>query len=72
MARFSLPKFDARKLHLSTRVYYDEYDPRSPTSTGARKSLTNLDYSPLPRVTWPSFIMGVLVSMGGFLSVNFV
>jgi len=67
MGRFSLPKFDARKLHLSTRVYYDEYDPRLPTSKGNRNSLAHLDYSPLPRVTWPSFVMGILVSMGGFL-----
>lgn len=70
MAKFSFPKLDARKLHLSTRVYYDRYDPRSPTSNGARKSLSHLDYSPLTRVTWPSFVMGILVSMGGFLLVN--
>lgn len=25
------------------------------------------DYSPLPRLTWRSFLMGVLVSMGGLM-----
>lgn len=43
------------------------YDPHSGDSTDARKSLSHLDYSPLRRVTWESFWMGMLVSMGGFI-----
>lgn len=67
MTGFSWPKFDAGKLHLSTRIYYDQFDPRGHGQEDSRQSLANLDYSPLPRVTWPSFIMGIMVSMGGFL-----
>ena len=29
--------------------------------------VSKYDFSPLPRITWASFIMGVLVSMGGFM-----
>jgi hypothetical protein len=58
----------AQRFHLSPYVYYDEFDPRTGTDK-ARASLSNLDYSPLKRVTLPSFVMGVLVSMGGFLYV---
>jgi hypothetical protein len=56
----------AQKLHLSPYVYYDEFDPRN-AGEYSRASLSDLDYSPLRRVTLPSFVMGVLVSMGGFL-----
>jgi hypothetical protein len=58
----------AQRFHLSPYVYYDEFDPRNGTDK-ARASLSNLDYSPLKRVTLPSFVMGVLVSMGGFLYI---
>lgn len=50
----------------TTHVRYDAYNPSHDASTEARKSLTDLDYSPLRRVTWASFFMAVLVSMGGF------
>ena len=60
------PKTLAEKLHLSPWVYYDQFDPRYGTDQ-SRASLAGLDYSPLRRITMQSFIMGVLVSMGGFL-----
>lgn len=50
----------------TTHVNYDKFNPTHDASTEARKSLTDLDYSPLRRVTWASFFMAVLVSMGGF------
>ena len=53
----------------STKVHYEKYNPNSEAGTDVRKSLADLDYSPLPRVTWHSFNMGVLISMGGFMSV---
>jgi hypothetical protein len=59
----------AEKLHLSPYVYYDQYDPRYGTDQ-SRASLSELDYSPLRRVTKQSFVMGILVSMGGFLYVS--
>jgi SP family sugar:H+ symporter-like MFS transporter len=63
-------RFDARKLHLSTRVYYDSVDPRTAAGRdGGRQSLADLDYSPLRRITFPSYVMGLMVSMGGFLLV---
>jgi len=34
---------------------------------GSELDHTNLDESPIPRLTWASFFMGVLVSMGGFI-----
>jgi hypothetical protein len=58
----------AEKLHLSPWVYYDQFDPRYGTDQ-SRGSLAELDYSPLRRITGKSLIMGVLVSMGGFLYV---
>lgn len=72
MAKFSFPKFttpkiNSKELGLSPWVHYDQFDPSSPNSNGARKSLTHLDYSPLRRITFPSVILGVVVSMGGFL-----
>lgn len=49
-------------------VYFDHHDPRSEKSaSGQRQSLAGLDYSPLPRVSGRSFVMGVLVSMGGLM-----
>lgn len=71
-ARFSVPQLHAPKLNkqslgLTTHVDYAKFNPNSEQSTHGRKSLTDLDYSPLRRVTWASFNMGVLVSMGGFI-----
>lgn len=65
--KFSRPKLTRESLGLTTWVNYDKYNPHSEHSTDARKSLANLDYSPLRRVTWPSFWMGILISMGGFI-----
>ena len=63
------------KIDLFT-VHFDKYNPAI-SKIGAknaeiRASLATLDYSPLPRVTWRSFSMGVLVSMGGLMYVLFV
>lgn len=69
MKKFQFPKLDRERLGLTNHVSYAKYDPSAEVSTGARKSLAHLDYSPLPRVTRLSFTMGVLVSMGGFLYV---
>jgi hypothetical protein len=71
-SKFSLPHLHAPKLNkqslgLSTHVDYAKFNPNSDQSTHGRKSLADLDYSPLRRVTWASFNMGVLVSMGGFI-----
>ena len=75
--RFSVPKFTAPRLHapklnrqslgVTTHVDYSRYNPGNVDSTHGRKSLADLDYSPLRRVTWASFNMGILVSMGGFI-----
>lgn len=65
--KFSKPKLTRESLGLSTWVKYDKYNPHSDVSTDARKSLADLDYSPLRRVTWKSFWMGILISMGGFI-----
>ncbi|KIW19396.1 hypothetical protein PV08_03691 [Exophiala spinifera] len=48
-------------------VHFDQYNPNSEKGTDTRASLASLDYSPLRRVTWRSFLMGVLVSMGGLI-----
>jgi hypothetical protein len=64
------PKFQVptrESLGLTTHVNYNKYDPRHDQSTDARKSLADLDYSPLRRLTLPSFYMAVLISMGGFI-----
>jgi hypothetical protein len=64
------PKFQVptrQSLGLTTHVDYSKYDPNHGDSTHGRKSLTNLDYSPLRRVTLASFFMAILVSMGGFI-----
>ena len=71
-SRFSVPhlqppKLSKQSLGLTTHVDYAKYNPNHEQSTHGRKSLVDLDYSPLRRVTWASFIMGVLVSMGGFI-----
>ncbi|CAK3815546.1 High-affinity fructose transporter ght6 [Lecanosticta acicola] len=51
----------------TTTVNYDVYNPSHDASHLGRNSLTDLDYSPLQRVTWASFWMAVLVSMGGVI-----
>jgi hypothetical protein len=58
---------------LTTHVNYDKFNPRGEHIDPAdrRKSLVDLDYSPLRRVTWASFYMGVLVSMGGFSACTY-
>lgn len=49
-------------------VYFDEHDPASEKRRqGTRQSLGGLDYSPLPRITGRSFVLCVLVSMGGLI-----
>jgi MFS transporter, SP family, sugar:H+ symporter len=68
----SFPKLSASKLRFpklsfSSHVYYDQYDPNKSEGKDVRKSLAGLDYSPLRRITWASFSMGVLISMGGFV-----
>ncbi|KAK5560225.1 hexose transporter hxt5 [Exophiala xenobiotica] len=70
MGLMKVPKFQKptrQSLGLTNYVNYEKYNPHSDDSTDARKSLSHLDYSPLRRVTWASFWMGMLVSMGGFI-----
>ncbi len=61
------PELNRHSLGLTNTVNYDKYNPHAANSTDARKSLAGLDYSPLKRVTWASFWMGILISMGGFI-----
>ncbi len=65
--KFHRPELTRESLGLTNHVNYDRYNPHSDASTDARKSLADLDYSPLRRVTWASFWMGILISMGGFI-----
>jgi hypothetical protein len=65
--KLSAPKLRLTKPNFSNHVYYDKYDPNKSEGKDVRKSLAGLDYSPLRRVTWASFNMGVLISMGGFV-----
>ncbi|KIV89186.1 hypothetical protein, variant 1 [Exophiala mesophila] len=64
---FRKPQLTREGLGLTTWVKYDKYNPHSDQSTDARKSLADLDYSPLRRITLQSFLMGILISMGGFI-----
>jgi SP family sugar:H+ symporter-like MFS transporter len=48
-------------------VYFDQFNPNSEKSKGARRSLAGLDYSPLPRVTGKSLVLALFVSMGGLM-----
>ena len=50
-------------------VYFDQHNPNHEDhrKSRVRQSLSDLDYSPLPRVTWRSLSMGILVSMGGLM-----
>ena len=52
---------------MSTKVYFDKYNPSSEKGEDVRHSLAGLDYSPLRRVTARSLAMGCLVSMGGMM-----
>ena len=66
----AIPKQRKLKMNLhipGNHVYYDQYNFNIETATDVRKSLADLDYSPLRRLTWASFNMGVLISMGGFI-----
>jgi hypothetical protein len=65
--KFSSPKLRFSRPSFSSHVYYDQYDPNKSEGKDVRKSLAGLDYSPLRRVTWASFNMGILISMGGFV-----
>lgn len=70
MGNHKVPTFKRptrESLGLTNYVNYEKYNPHDPASTDARKSLANLDYSPLRRVTWSAFWMGMLISMGGFI-----
>lgn len=73
LPKFSVPKFQVPKvptrqsLGLTNYVNYNKYNPGAAESTHGRKSLVDLDYSPLRRVTWASFNMALMVSMGGFI-----
>ncbi|PFH55856.1 hypothetical protein XA68_17508 [Ophiocordyceps unilateralis] len=51
------------------KVYFDAYNPSSDQQRpeDVRKSLSGLDYSPLPKLTGRSVAMGLLVSMGGLI-----
>jgi MFS transporter, SP family, sugar:H+ symporter len=62
----SLPP-NMKGLSFGNKVYFDQYNPQSEKGTDVRRSLAHLDYSPLPRVTGRSFLMGVLISMGGLI-----
>jgi hypothetical protein len=68
--RLFIPKLRFPKPSFSSHVYYDQYDPNKREGKDVRKSLAGLDYSPLRRVTWASFAMGILISMGGFVHVS--
>ncbi len=61
------PELTRESLGLTNWVKYDKYNPNAEGSTQAIKSLANLDYSPLRRVTLPAFLMGIAISMGGFI-----
>ncbi|KIW95822.1 uncharacterized protein Z519_02886 [Cladophialophora bantiana CBS 173.52] len=65
--KFRRLELTRESLGLTNWVRFDKYNPSAAGATDARKSLGGLDYSPLRRVTWASFWMGILVSMGGFI-----
>lgn len=69
MGAFNVPKLHVPRFDLSNKVSYDYPDlPKDGSEDeGHRKGLDEFDFSPLPRVNWRSFGMGVLVSMGGFM-----
>lgn len=61
-----VPRFNKKSLGFSSYVYYDQFNPGNVASTHGRNSLVDLDYSPLKRITGASFLMALMVSMGGF------
>lgn len=52
---------------LLREVNFDKHNPDSEKVEHDLRGEEGLDYSPLQRVTWRSFSMGVLVSMGGLM-----
>lgn len=69
---FQKPVLTREALGLTNWVKFDRFNPN--VADGAhdglsdkRKSLANLDYSPLRRITMASFLMGIAISMGGFI-----
>lgn len=48
-------------------VFFDDVNPNSEQSKGARKSLAGLDFSPLPRITGRSLVLALFISMGGLI-----
>lgn len=48
-------------------IYFDQYNPNDDKGTDVRRSLADLDYSPLKRLTGQSIAMAMLVSMGGLM-----
>jgi SP family sugar:H+ symporter-like MFS transporter len=48
-------------------VFFDDVNPNSEQSKGARKSLAGLDFSPLPRITGRSLVLALFISMGGLM-----
>ena len=67
LSNIHLQRPTRESLGLTNWVRYEKYDPHAEGSTDARKSLSHLDYSPLRRVTMPAFLMGIAISMGGFI-----
>ena len=50
------------------RVFFDQFDPSSEKEVQeGLRGPKELDYSPLPRITWRTFNTAVLVSMGGMM-----
>ncbi len=50
-------------------VTFDDHNPNTEKGreNDAQAPKSNLDYSPLPRLTGKSLAMGILVSMGGMM-----
>lgn len=69
MGAFDASKLRVPRFDLSNKVSYNypELQQNGSDDEGRRKSLQQYDFSPLPRVNMRSFLMGVLVSMGGFM-----
>jgi len=51
-------------------VDYTKYNPKNRQDGVVEHSANDIDYPPLRRLTMASFIMGVLISMGGFVYVK--
>ncbi len=67
MVSFPRMRIPSRADIFDPYVRYDKFNPAVSENKDARNSLAGLDYSPLRRVTLASFLMGILVSMGGFV-----